>query len=142
MTSPRAVVGVLGSLLASKLSFGTFVAPGIALLLTTPAALRARLWVLKKLLCKPDDYVIRLRLDLETSSVVMLMEIPLALGFCFPVLFPLAFLAFTLNATVFQYSKLPLEFNCTPHTRYLWVSASFGAAFQAWLVSVLDTISH
>ena len=124
---------MLGLLLFKKLCFGATVGPAIALLLTTPAALRAKLWVYKKVLRKPDDYTIATALDTEMASIVMLLEIPLAVGLCVPVLVPLACVCCAAYAAVFQCSSLPLKYNSKPSARYLWASLGLGCALVAWL---------
>ena len=124
---------MLGSLLFKKLCFGATVGPAIALLLTTPAALRAQLWFYKKVLRKPDDYTIRKALDTEVASIVMLIEIPLAVGLCVPVLVPLACVCCAAHAAAFQCSSVPLKYNSKPSTRYLWASLGLGCALVAWL---------
>ena len=124
---------MLGSLLFKKLCFGATVGPAIALLLTTPAALRAQLWVYKKVLRKPDDYTITEALDTEMASIVMLLEIPLAVGLCVPVLVPLACVCCAAHAAAFQCSSLPLKYNSKPSARYLWASLGLGCALVAWL---------
>ena len=124
---------MLGSLLFKKLCFGATVGPAIALLLATPAALRAKLWVYKKVLRKPDDYTITKALDTEMASIVMLLEIPLAVGLCVPVLVPLACVCCAAHAAAFQCSSVPLEYRSKPSTRYLWASLGLGCALVAWL---------
>ena len=63
----------------------------------------------------------------------MLLEIPLVLGFCMPLLVPLACVAFASHAAVFQWSNAPLRYHAIPSTRYLWASIALGAALESWL---------
>ena len=124
---------MLGSLLFKKLCFGATVGPAFELLLATPAGLRAQLWYYKKVLCKPDDYTVTKALDTQMASIVMLLEIPLAVGLCVPVLVPLACVCCAAHAAAFQCSSLPLKYNSKPSARYLWASLGLGCALVAWL---------
>jgi hypothetical protein len=135
---PRAIIGVLGSLLVEKLTFGAFVGPCIALLLTTSQCHRARVWFMRTVLCKPEDYEITKSLDCEMASVVMLLEIPLALGFCVPALVPLACVALGAHAAVFNQSSLALTDHARPSAGYLCVSLFFGWALVAWVYHESD----
>ena len=69
----------------------------------------------------------------EMAGVVMLLEIPIVLGFCVPILIPLACLSFWLHAAAFEHSKLPFEENCKPSTHFLGVSLAIGMALLGWI---------
>eukprot|EP00656_Telonema_subtile_P003133 TRINITY_DN11439_c0_g1_i1.p1 TRINITY_DN11439_c0_g1~~TRINITY_DN11439_c0_g1_i1.p1 ORF type:complete len:223 (-),score=37.02 TRINITY_DN11439_c0_g1_i1:97-765(-) len=131
---PRAVVEVLGSLMVAKMSFGAFVAPGLALLLSSQHGSAAREWFMRKVLCKPEGHRFKLSLDTEMAGVVMLLQVPLALGFCVPILVPLAGLAFAGHTLVFQWSMLPLANHARPSSMYLWTSIGVG-----WAICLLYT---
>ena len=115
---PRHVIDVVGSLLFNKLCFGATIGPAVALLLTTRPVIETKLWLSKKLCRKPDGYTIRRALDTEVASIVMLLEIALALGFCLPVLVPLGCVTCAAHAAVFQCSRLPLKIYSKPSVRY------------------------
>ena len=66
---PRAVLSVLGSLVETKLLFGVVAAPAIALLLSTPPAMKFQLWFYKKILRKPADYTLKQQLDTEIAGL-------------------------------------------------------------------------
>ena len=129
---PRAAISVVGSLMVSKLTFAAFVAPGISLLSWTPFAQKMRTWIMRKVFCKPEDYEPRVSLDAEVASVVMLLEIPLVLGLCVPLLVPLACAACAAHTAVFHYAGKSLEHISRPSALYLWFSIVLGYGLQAW----------
>ena len=63
---PRAIIDSVGKLLFEKLVFTAAVGPVRLLLLNTPAAVRARQWVVHTILRRPDYQV---TMDLDTEAV-------------------------------------------------------------------------
>ena len=93
-----------------KLTFAAFVAPAIALLLAVPQLQSLKLWMCRRAFNIPEHYELKQSLDTELAGknslhdicsiltlplpapgIVMLLEIPLVLGFAVPLLVPLAF---------------------------------------------------
>ena len=76
-------------------------------------------------------------MSLAVPGVVMLLEIPLVLGFVVPLLVPLAFLSTGLHTLVFHFSVsslgIQLKNHARPSTHYLWLSSFLGWALQVWL---------
>ena len=65
----------------------------------------------------------------------MLMDYPLVLGFCVPVLVPLACLSMVQSAAVLHWAPiLGVEFSdiARPSSTYMWMSGCVGLAFSAW----------
>ena len=141
---PRAIVDVLGQLLISKMTFSAFVGPVLALILNAVTPVRAaKTWLFRK--CNPE-YQPSTSLDSEIAGVVMLMEIPLVLGFCVPYLIPLAAISFAAHAAVFHtcVSKFDMALTdaASPSTRYMWVSLVLGYVFLAWFFFECDLCSR
>ena len=119
---PRAVVDVLGTLIVQKQAFAVFAAPPLALLMCTRWFRASRDWVMKTLLCQPN-YDGSRKIDKELVVINMLVDYPLVLGFCVPLLVPLSCLAMAQAAAVFHWARaLGVEFSnmARPSSAYMW----------------------
>lgn len=137
---PRAVVDALGTLIVSKQIFAVFAAPPLALLMCTPWFRSSRDWVMRTLLCQPN-YDGSKKIDKELVVINMLVDYPLVLGFCVPLLVPLSCLAMAQTAAVFHWARaLGVEFSnmARPSTVYMWLSGCSGLALNAWVFIACD----
>ena len=131
---PRAVVDALGTLILQKLIFAVFVAPPVALVISTPWSIKVREFVMRKVKCQPE-YVADKKIDQELMAVNMLMDYPLVLGFAVPVLIPLTCLAMAQTAAVTHWGReLGVEFTsmARPSSAYLWICGCLGLTLNAW----------
>jgi len=137
---PRAVVDALGTLIVQKQIFAVFAAPPLALLMCTPWFRSSRDWVMRTLLCQPN-YDGAKKIDKELVVVNMLVDYPLVLGFCVPLLVPLSCLAMAQTAALFHWARaLGVEFSnmARPSTAYMWLSGCSGLALNAWVFIACD----
>lgn len=135
---PRAVIGALGDLYSRDLCFSLSLGTLLSLLRATPQAQRLKQWFIRKIFCKPD-YEARASADRLVTGAVLLLELPIILGFCYPILPLLASVAMLLNAGVFHVgmTRLGLKLSEDPPARvsikYLWISLTLGCAIPSWL---------
>ena len=115
--------------MVAKLSALAFLSPVVSVLLDTDKAIN----LLRKLLCKPPDFDFPVT-DIHIATVVMLLEIPLLLGFCVPIVVPLSLLALAGNTCALQFSR---GARLQPHVQFttfhIWISLVFGALLQIWM---------
>lgn len=132
----RAVVGSIGDLLFKKTIFTALVGPLRVLLLNTSTVRRCFESVANNLLRLPD-YKVTTDLDTEATDIVMLLEVALTFGFLFPLLLPVAALAFVLHMFAFQLSVthqgVTLLHETSPSVRYLWWSLAIGIGMIIWM---------
>ena len=85
-------------------------------------------------MCRPD-YLATKEIGQELVVINMLVDYPLVLGFCVPVLVPLACLSMVQSAAVLHWAPiLGVEFSnmARPSSAYMWLSGCAGLAFSAW----------
>ena len=109
---PRAMVSALGDLYREDLCFSMGAGPLFTFLRATPAARRATQWLVRTVFRKAD-YEARTSVDRLIMGTVFLVELPLVLGFCYPVLPLLACLTMALNAGVFRVVVMHLDVELT-----------------------------
>ena len=88
-------------------------------------------------LFRRQDYRPATSLDRIVTSALLLVEMPLVLGFCYPLLIPLAWFGLLLNAGVFlvvvKYLDVTFENPPTVTFHYLGLSLAVGSAIAIWL---------
>jgi len=140
---PRALVGALGDLYAKDLAFSFVLGSLLSLLRSTPQARAAKEWLVRTIF-RRKNYKARTSIDRLVVSVVLMLELPLVMGFCYPVLPLLAFLSVRLNAgvfyTVLMHHKPTLDDTVPVRVspRYLWGSLCIGCALVIWLFVECD----
>jgi len=140
---PRALIGSLGDLYAKELLAGAGIAPIITLLRATPQVQQMKAWVVRKVF-RRSHYEPCTSVNRLLFGVVLNLELPLLLGFCYPVVAVLACLAVGLNAGVLYTAstylglKLSSESPTRMPIRYLWASFALGGALVMWLFVECD----
>jgi len=133
---PRALIQTLADLYIKKLAFSVYLAPVLNLLKSSAKGRAAKEWVMRTLLRKPD-YQASKSLTREVVGVVMMMELPIILGFSVPVVTLLACLGTALNALVFHTAVARLGIELTNEIKasshYLWISLAMGCALPSWM---------
>jgi len=134
---PRGLISNLGDLYVRELVASASISPLMTLLRVTPQAETAKSWIARSIFRKRDHQT-SVAVDKFVFSVVLSMEIPLVLGFCYPILVPLACLVVGLNTGVFRVAVacLHIELKETAtrvSVKYLWGSLTIGCAIIVWL---------
>jgi len=134
---PRGLISNLGDLYVRELVASASISPLMTLLRVTPQAETAKSWIARSIFRKRDHQT-SVGVDKFVFSVVLSMEIPLVLGFCYPILVPLACLVVGLNTGVFRVAVacLHIELKETAtrvSVKYLWGSLTIGCAIIVWL---------
>jgi len=133
---PRALIQTLADLYIKKLAFSVYLAPLINLLKSTAKGRAAKEWVMHTILRKPD-YRASKSLAREVVGVVMMMELPIILGFSVPIVTLLACLGTTFNAFVFHTVVAHMDVELTDEIKassyYLWLSLALGCTLPSWM---------
>jgi len=135
---PRAVVSSLGELYTKDLCFSIGLGTILSFLRATPHMKRTKQWLMRKV-CRQHEYEPKVRADRFVTSAALLMELPLVLGFLYPILPALAAAAMMLNAGVFHFamSHFGTKMHEDPPPRvalhYLWGSLTLGCTLPTWL---------
>jgi len=113
-----------------------YAAPLINLLLATPQVRAAKEWVVRRVF-RRHDYVATKNLAREVCGIIMMLQLPIILGFAVPIITPLACLGVALNACMFHSAVAHLEIQLTDESQasitYLWISFGIGYGLVAWL---------
>jgi len=135
---PRALVQALGNLYARDLCFAAGLGAVLTFIRATPPMQRVKGWLVRTLLCRAT-YEPRTSPDRMVTSAVLLLELPLVLGFCYPILPAVAALAMLFNAGSFRVCVEQLGVKLTDDAaarvsiKYLFVSLGLGYALPLWL---------
>jgi len=135
---PRALIGALGNLYVRDLCFSVGLGAVFTFLRASPWSQRAKRWFVRTVL-RRSAYVPRTSPDRMVTSAVLLLELPLILGFCYPVLPALAAIAMLLSSESFNISveRLGVKLTDDPTARvsikYLFGSLGLGYAITLWL---------
>jgi len=103
----------------------------------------AKAWVVQNVL-RRRNYQPQTSVDRLVFGVVLNLEIPLLLGFCYPLLPVLACLVVSLNAGVLYITSTYLGLTISPESsakisvRYLWGSLALGCTLIMWLFIECD----
>ena len=131
----RAVVTSLGTLIIQKLLFGVFLHAPLMLLSYTARCQRGKQWLVRTV-CNKKDYTPTKSIDREIASVWVMLEYPIVLGTCIPVLIPLACANLAQSALAFSFARrhlgMELSNQAQPSHVYLWVSLVLGLMFTSW----------
>jgi len=134
---PRGLISNLGDLYARELIASASLSPLMTLLRVTPPVQMVKAWIARSVFGR-HDHQEAVGIDKFVFNVVLHMEIPLVLGFCYPILVPLAALVVGLNAGVFRIAVVCLRIQLQANAirvpaRYLWGSLMVGSAIIIWL---------
>ena len=131
----RFVIEGLGKLVVAKVVITAFVSPGLTLLASFPALVRAKESLVQYALRRPD-YSDKKSLDVELAGIIMLMDLCLIFGFAVPLVLPLLCVAFAAHMAVFHLAASRLQqkvkYDCKPAGKYLFVSAIIGNGLNLW----------
>jgi len=136
---PRALVSSLSHLYGKDLSFNFGLGSLLSLLRATPQFRAAKKWLVRNLLGYPE-YEPMTSVDRVVLGIVLMMELPILLGFCCPWLLLLASCAVGCNTGVLYTSIMQFEIVINPKsttsgrisTSYLWLSLAMGSALTMW----------
>jgi len=140
---PRALISSLGDLYTKDLCFSLSVGPVLSFVRATPFMQRVKQWVVRKCFNRPE-YQPRSSADRFINSAVLLLELPIVLGFCYPILPILACLAMVFTTGVFHLAVNHLDVEFKPHAAsempvtYLYSSLILGCAIPIWLYLEAD----
>ena len=119
-------------------------APPIMLFQGTSVMRKGKKWFARVLLRQPHFYDAPESIDREVSGVCMVFQTVIVLGFCVPILLPLAFLTMGQSAAGFRFARCRMGLRLTdevrPSTQYMWFSASLGYALAVWLFCVFRAV--
>ena len=111
--------------------------PLLSFLRALPATQKIKRWLVRALSGTKSNYEPSTSLARFLTSTLLLVELPLVLGFCYPILFPLAWFALMINAGVFlvavKYLGMAFKDTVTVSFHYLWISLAVGSAIPIWL---------
>jgi len=135
---PRSLIGSLGNLYVKDLCFSLGIGPVLNLVRGMKRTRLAKQWIVRTLFCR-RGYEPAMHIDRVVTSAVLLIELPLVLGFCVPILPALAAVSLMLSAGVLHllFTRFGAKVHVTPVAevtlQYLWISLSLGCALPAWL---------
>lgn len=131
----RAVVSTVGDLILSKLVFSAFVTPPLFLLQCTRHFRRFKEWIVHNIFGN-HEYKATRSVDREVAGITMLLEYPIVLGCCVPMVLPLVCITLLQSTAAFHFARtiMGAEFSdeATPSTVYLWFATILGMGLASW----------
>lgn len=135
---PRATIEAMGDLYTKDLCFSAGLGTILTFIRASPPFQRAKRWVVRNI-CRRPEYESRIRVDRLVTGAALVLELPLVLGFVYPILPVLAAAVMLLNAGVFHFAATSLEAKLhedppAPFVlKYLWGALALGCTVPTWL---------